>query len=294
MSRIPVIVPGLFGSALTDNRGTLWGSDLLGNFRNILFNSQLLRWEGGTGAEADLIETFTVTPVVKYHIWPSCLRLLEVADDVAPPRRWVKFGYDWRQSVATTATDLCSVLSKKFGAPASQPPPPHSDDRAIFLSHSMGGLVVMAAVGSHELHPNWIDRIVHIGAPLQGAPAAMQAAFDPNQWPFLPDLFEVVWKPGMSRYRLIQAMQKAAQSFESAYELMPPSAVVYAYQDLGTPLFNPLYHPETRFTKKQIALAMAFEQLLREADERLHACPRPLCCIYSDGLDTCVRLQIGY
>jgi hypothetical protein len=158
----------------------------------------------------------------------------------------------------------------------------------------MGGLVVMAAVGSHELHPNWIDRIVHIGAPLQGAPAAMQAAFDPNQWPFLPDLFEVVWKPGMSRYRLIQAMQKAAQSFESAYELMPPSAVVYAYQDLGTPLFNPLYHPETRFTKKQIALAMAFEQLLREADERLHACPRPLCCIYSDGLDTCVRLQIGY
>jgi hypothetical protein len=295
VNRIPVLVPGIFGSTLRYGERVIWGCALLQSFRDLSSDSGLLTWSGRP-AEAEFIETFCLLPGIgRFDIWSRCIKLLRGENDTIPSEDWVRFGYDWRQSIEASATDLCHVLRDRLNTDVASEPPTHIKERLLVITHSMGALVVRAAIGSGELNTGWLDRIIHVGAPLQGAPAAMRAAFDETEWPFLGRLFGVVWNPSaFRRSKLICAMEQAGRTFDSVYQMIPPATIDYVYQVTGSPLFNPLSPATSKFTQKQLALADSFDRVLRSAERIIKNRHVPLYCLYSKGCDTCIYLHITY
>ena len=293
IERVPVLVPGLFGSTLRYGEHYIWDRCLRQNFQNLLRDPQILTWSG-SAAEANFVSSYTVHGVVHLDIWSRSIAFLRRVPGLAPENYWLLFGYDWRQSVEASAKHLCTRLSDCADASVAGPPTAEQGRRFVILSHSMGGLVVRAALGAGYLHPAWCDRLIHIGTPTRGAPAAMQAAFDPNEWPFLARLFSAAWLVTMGRRsKLIRAMQEAARSFDSAYQLLPPKTIMYAYDKPDEPYFNPLDAPASRFSPAQIQLADTMSSLLAAADNIVRTFNVRTYVVHSKGCSTPMFLNLS-
>ena len=141
----------------------------------------------------------------------------------------------------------------------------------------MGGLVVRVAIGLGLVHPGWLDRLVHVGSPLRGAPVAFRAAYDKLTLPLINELHTLIrWK---NASLFTEHMHSCFQGFYSIYQLMPPaehSYVGYA-PDL---LWNPL--AQRAVPKSFRDAAFECHRLLEKASAVLASAQTPVFTIHTN------------
>jgi triacylglycerol esterase/lipase EstA (alpha/beta hydrolase family) len=149
-----IFVPGIMGSELlSKTKGGVWWIDLRG-LRHI--DELGLSPDGRSDANPDnRIEAFTTDPQ-----YEPFLAAVLARDDFGHET----FPFDWRKSPAASAAalrDLVQAVHQRNGGA-----PIH------LVGHSMGGLVVRAALMAHgnELWP-LLGRVVFLGTPHYGSPA---------------------------------------------------------------------------------------------------------------------------
>ena len=281
MSRIAVVLPGIMGSILSYNESghitEIWGEDFNQNYRRLLKNPDLLKWTGQVAC-AKLLETVNVSsliPFYKLHLWKKSLELISTINDFQPPGGLIKCGYDWRPSLTETAPWLINHLSDQIGAPLGSVRP-QGKPTCVFLTHSMGGLLIRIAIGMDLIHPTWIDRIIHIGSPLEGAPVSFRVAFDRTSLPLLNELLRLFhWK----NYALFKNnLLHCIRSFPSIYELFPRKELKYIWYSqsaISNPLEENYLSPFCRY------LAETAHSLLAEAERRIVTNKTKTFCIYT-------------
>jgi hypothetical protein len=293
MSRIAVLLPGIMGSTLHyDGSGhieEIWGEDFNQNYRRLLKNPDLLKWTGQVAC-AKLLETVNVSsliPFYRQHLWKKTLGLISQLDDFQSPDSVIKCGYDWRPSLTETAPWLVNYLSSQIGAPLGSIRP-QAKPKCVFLTHSMGGLLIRVAIGLNLIDPTWIDRIIHIGTPLEGAPVSFRVAFDRTSLPLLNELLHIFhWK----NYALFKSnLLHCIRSFPSIYELFPRKELKYIWYSQNA-IRNPL--EEEYLTPFCRYLAETTHGFLIEAESKIAANKIKVICIYTT-IHECKPTEIMY
>lgn len=291
--RFAIIVPGILGSALTyatgERHDEIWSANFFANYQLLSSNPSVLEWTGKR-AQATLIESASFSllfPFITRSLWGETLQWLERARTFAP-KRVVRYGYDWRASLLETAEhfgrDLGALAGASLVAPRPAGAPPF-----VFLTHSMGGLLVRIAAGLALLHPSWIDRIVHLGSPLLGSPVAFRTAYGRGGLPFLYELIAAV--RGKSRFTYLENLRRSFETFPSLYQLFPPAEVPILYRGPLTPRTNPL--DERVMSDTARAYALQAHAALREADRVFDASRTPVHLVYTNNLET-ARTELEY
>jgi hypothetical protein len=221
--RIAVVIPGIMGSslyypALDGTREYIWTDRIRDNYTELIHNPPVLAWSGRV-ATGDLIEAFRAThfDFPKRNIWKRVLDSLAGHTEFGAPHCVQRIGFDWRQSLVDSGPALVAQiddhLTRHF--PLQRP----ADIRLTFITHSMGGLLLRSAIGSGALRSDRIDRVVHIGAPLEGAAEAFHAAYKGCRLPYLRGVSRLRhWRNSQRFWDLLKA---AIQTFPSVYQLMP-------------------------------------------------------------------------
>ncbi|HEX8922977.1 MAG TPA: alpha/beta fold hydrolase, partial [Pyrinomonadaceae bacterium] len=147
-----IFVPGVMGSLLSSQLGGIWWIDA--RTRNYI-NSLRLSADG----QADATPENGITPVNVDITYLPFFAAVHKTEDF----NYQSFPYDWRKPISSSADalrDLVNQLSAKRKGPVN------------LVAHSMGGLVVRAALLKHgdEMWPK-INRIIFIGTPHYGSPA---------------------------------------------------------------------------------------------------------------------------
>jgi hypothetical protein len=253
--RYAVLIPGIMGSELRFGNHVIWGEDFGSNYKTLITNPGELRWNGNR-AEAALLKRAFVRvpygpPIMFVRLWHKLLTHLCSHRDFARAGRIREFAYDWRASLLETAEVFASWLGSLAGENIAYPPAT-SQVRFVLLAHSMGGLLARAALGRKLVHPSWLDRIVHIGSPLQGSAAAFATAYGELGLPFFAEIFRLTrWK---SRGAFNRHLLECMQSFPAIYQLFPPRPIPYLFHSLSVRT-NPLDEPCMRADARQFAAA---------------------------------------
>jgi pimeloyl-ACP methyl ester carboxylesterase len=226
--RIAVLVPGFMGSALHERGQELWSANFLVNYARLLDDPEFLEWSPGQEpASATLIEDFCVSkrlPWLRKKIWNRLLGFLEADAEFGAPGRILKAGYDWRQSVLDTASDLSDAIDTHI---ASSPGGDVESPELTFIAHSMGGLVVRCAIAGGLIAPERVDRLIQIGSPLEGSAEAFDGAYRSGRLPFLRELTTLVrWR---NAHQFFESLLRSIQTFPSSYQLMPPAGDNFLY-----------------------------------------------------------------
>ena len=266
-TRVAVVVPGIMGSTLfygedPDRREEIWGENFPTNYRLLLSNPTLLRWNGRP-AESSLLENVYISKTMrwrKHRLWDGLLRYLRDHPEFGAHNRILLYGYDWRQSLLETA----KRLSERLGEHAERMGPSGEGLRCVFFTHSMGGLVVRIALALGVLDPGRVDKIVHIGTPLQGAPAAFRSAYESGSLPFLRE-FSYLFR-GKNAPRFFNHLLDNVRTFDSIYQLMPPVGQDYLFYT-PTHRSNPLAEGLVPLAKR--ALADQAHELLGKAEKTI-------------------------
>lgn len=237
MERIAVIVPGMMGSSLAYPNGSgsvtqIWGSSLYENYIRLIKNSTLLRWDRNNPnpAQASLIDIMHAGkwfPFPRRKLWTGTLEYFSAHDEFGKAGRTLSFGYDWRQSLLDTATALGARLKEYLAEIAGSEQKSVADYQFVFVTHSMGGLVVRIALAQGNLDPASIDRIIHIGSPLEGSADAFGSAYSGPSLPMLRELAPLIsWK---NAHLFFDLLRSNIRTFNSIYQLMPPLKYDYLY-----------------------------------------------------------------
>lgn len=147
-----IFVPGVMGSLLSSRLGGVWWIDA--RTRNYI-NSLRLAPDG----KGDATPEHGITPFGVDITYLPFFAAVDKRDDF----NYQFFPYDWRKPLTASADslrDLAKDLASKNRGPIN------------LVAHSMGGLVVRAALAKHgdEMWP-LINRIIFIGTPHYGSPA---------------------------------------------------------------------------------------------------------------------------
>ena len=257
------------GSTLSYDGDEIWGENFFSNYRRLLFNPALLRWDKNeTPAKPSLLRTAylsTVVPRPKIPLWGRLLERLDRHPEFGAAGRTLPYAYDWRRCLTQTAAHLGESLDAHAARLGSSGGPP----RYVFFAHSMGGLVVRIALALGALGPDAVDRIVHIGSPLGGAPSAFASAYGSNSLslPLLGEVNRLV--RGQTRaVSFFEHLLDNVRTFDSVYQLMPPVGQDYLYHD-PTRRSNPL--AEDLIPEEKRALAARAHALLEEAERTISA-----------------------
>jgi hypothetical protein len=260
VNRVAVIVPGMMGSVLerTEFRHgtqTIWGEDLTENYRTLIGNPGILRWADNP-AKARLMRFVRLdaevpllhwnVPFKKIDLWGRTIDLLKSRSDFA---RIVEFGYDWRAPLSDSASMLVSDVHADAGISLSDPAAA-ADTAVTFITHSMGGLVVRFAIAAGIIHPSRIDRIIHIGAPLKGSPAAFRTAYDRLDLPLFSEIFGLLRRKNRASFE--HHLLECIRTFPSLYHLLPPKEIPYLYYSPSS-RSNPLREKAMREDERIIA-----------------------------------------
>lgn len=233
-TRVAVVVPGIMGSVLffrggSEQRDEIWSENFLTNYRRLLSNPTLIRWNE-IPAESLLLENVYASKVLrkwpKYRLWDKLLQHLNCHPEFGNEGQTLKYSYDWRQSLLESARHLGAQLDEHAG---------DLEDRGIsteelryvFFTHSMGGLVVRIALALGVLAPKLVDKIVHIGSPLEGAPVAFRSAYESGSLPFLRELSNIFHRKNADIF--FRHLLDNVKTFPSIYQLMPPVGQDYLF-----------------------------------------------------------------
>lgn len=173
----------------------------------------------------------------KARLWEKLFNYLSSHEEFRLDQRCIKFPYDWRESLLTTATLLGNTLNAHVSRLAKTDNVDPSLYQFVLLTHSMGSLVARIAIALNAILPDQIDRIIHIGAPLQGAPSAFGSAYGEDILPMLHDLTKFVH--GKNAAAFFRFLRENIQTFPSIYQLMPPRSSAYLYYSQNNRV-NPL------------------------------------------------------
>jgi hypothetical protein len=221
-----VIVPGIMGSALTYKGHEIWGDNLFANIKRLTENPSVLKWDGRR-ADARLIHTIqisTILPLPRASLLKRLTAYLSGNPEFSAPDGTIECAYDWRASVIESGEVITRTIQKFYSRSLASPIEDGESRLAVF-SHSMGGLVIRAAIANGLIHPTRIDRIVHIGSPLRGAPVAFRTAFEKTSLPLLEEWFTLYHLFRLPHVKPI--LLDCFRSFPSLYELFPPLPVKY-------------------------------------------------------------------
>lgn len=211
MADLVVVVPGILGSILRDDRGTeLWtirGRKLLPMLARLGRKRSRLELKGayrdgpaddGVEPAGLLTDLHAIPGVWTINGYDALVRWLTGQFDVAEatvsgrPANLMLFPYDWRLSSRYNGRRLKEAVEQRLGAWRDLSGNPRA--KATLICHSMGGLVArwfLDVVGGAPL----CRRLITIGTPYQGAPEAIGALANgvhPGLGPLRADLTEVV------------------------------------------------------------------------------------------------------
>lgn len=260
--RLAVIIPGIMGSILYGRNSALWSDSISDNYRRMISNPAQLQWTGEAAPRAELWEYVRLGPLrfVKVKLWERTLRYLQSHQEFGRDRI-IACPYDWRQSLQTAATTVIRLIEQRVRRKLALEPNSMAP-RLVLLTHSMGGLLLRVGVAKGELHPSWIDRVVHMAPPLLGAPVAFRSMVQQTTMPLLNEILRM---SHMRNYPLFAMhMYRAFQTFPSMYELMPPKHVAYIVEG-GLTQTNPL--SETFLNEELISKAIATHTLIDKAND---------------------------
>jgi hypothetical protein len=288
-TRVAVVIPGIMGSSLYYSQGRgqryeIWGEDFYENYKRLLSNSTLLRWDG-TPAESSLLESVypsTRIRLKKIPLWEALLGFLNKHPEFGNNGQTLKHSYDWRQSLLETARHLGERIDRHTEDLVSRRGLADEDLRYVFFTHSMGGLVVRIALALGALDPVKVDRIVHIGTPLRGAPAAFRSAYERGSLPLLRELFRIFYRKNEERF--FEHLLRNIRTFPSIYQLMPPAHEEYLFYSPGH-RSNPLGEHSICDDKRE--LANQAHQRLTEGEEVITAHNIKTYTIYSESHTKC-------
>jgi pimeloyl-ACP methyl ester carboxylesterase len=273
--RVAVIVPGIMGSTLHyDDAGVvteIWGENFRRNYSRILDQPALLSWTGKV-AKASVLETIYVSDRIhfpKVDLWKRLLEWLATSGTFHQPNGVLKIGYDWRRSLVDSSKDFGNELDLQAAALAAKNQIASDEVRFTFITHSMGGLLLRCALAQHAIPLKRIDRIIHIGAPLDGAPAAFSGAYRKGGLPFLRELSRL-FHPLRNAGSFFRKVLESMQTFPSAYQLMPPVGRNYLYYS-ASQWTNPFVDPQANITPAMKQHAAQAHQLLVVADQMVHS-----------------------
>jgi hypothetical protein len=284
--RIAVVIPGIMGSALyypqpSGDRHVIWGENFAGNYKRLLSNPTILAWSGNQ-ASTELLESIYLSraiPFAKVRLWQRLLEHLRNHAEFGRPERTVKAAYDWRGSLLDSAIGLVERIDAHIEGRLSAAPA--SDVRLSVLTHSMGGVLLRCAIGLGLLDVQRVERIVHIGTPLAGAPDAFRAAYGDPGLPLLREMNHLI--RGKRTHQFWQHLQRCVRTFPSLYELMPhpgQNFLVFSPARRENP-FDP------RFTSylptEHLQGARDVQAALQEAERRLFAAGTAVYTIFTEN-----------
>lgn len=271
--RVAVLIPGIMGSSLayTDAgkvSSEIWGENFYDNYKRLLSNPTLLRWND-IKAEASFLENIylLIPRLPKHRLWKKLFEYLSNHGEFQKKGRTLKFAYDWRESLLSTAEVLGSFLEEYVQQLAKSENGNLTDYRFVFLTHSMGGLLVRVAIGKSLIKSQNIDRIIHIGSPLQGAPAAFRSLYGKELLPWLSELTTLFkWK---NADLFFEHLLDNVRTFPSLYQLLPPKGhspyLYYSAGQRGNPLSEPYIPLEyQRYANDAHAMLEKAEQVIIE------------------------------
>ena len=276
------VVPGVMGSALSFEGQDVWTDNHWDNLQVLVRNPSLLKWTKNRAA-ARLIHDVRVSkavPLVKFSVLGKLTQYLRHHAEFGKPNGTIPCPYDWRESLQTSAATIGANINGIYNWRLDTPLQPRQP-RLVFFTHSMGGLLLRVAVAKGLVHPTRLDRIIHIGAPLRGSPAAFGTLYGKTTLPLLREWFSLVHlfaTPSVKKNLL-----ECFQSFPSVAELLPPEYVKYIFYD-DLIRRNPL---EARFLEAKLAApAKAVHEMLTAATKILVEKNIPVYTIYSRIRDT--------
>jgi hypothetical protein len=282
---IVAIVPGIMASTLTQGSSTLWSNNMLDNYQMIRKNSSLLQWVG-KAATAKLWQRVELKPIpfVGLSLWSRTLKYF-VKQNVTI----VECPYDWRQSLQDSARNIVELLKSSQGITQSLAEPAPGDvTKFDLVSHSMGGLVIRAAIGMHFLHPSWIGKILHLAPPLRGSPAAFRCVVDQTTLPALNEFLRLVHLRNYRQFKRV--VYDVFRSFPSIYELMPPQSVNFLYANSGQPMNM---GSVTQLDQRLVAAAQTTHKYIAAAELILMNAGIPVSVIYT-SLNNNDKTDFGY
>ncbi len=290
IQRLAIVVPGILGSALYSPRRPvnleLWGENLYSNYVGLIDQPGLLEFRG-TAAHARIIKKVFISNKI---LWPKASlydglieRLLQ--DSEFGPSSVLECAYDWRDSILNSSDTIVASISKQWKLDL-RATPSSTEPKLVLFTHSLGGLVVRAAVAKGTLNPDRIDRLIHIGTPLRGSPSAFRTAFSKTDLPMFDELFRFL---RVLRREDFKAMLLASfRTFPSVFQLMPHADIRYLFY---SPLLrgNPL--AEDIISKEMLSHAREGHDAVRGSDLILFQRRVPVFTIYTEA---CARKKTDY
>ncbi|NEC86854.1 hypothetical protein [Streptomyces sp. SID12501] len=256
-----VVVPGILGSRLADAEGKeVWGLSggaLLRGIRTFgkSVTGLTLPTDIGDGHPGDGVRPVGLMPDL--HALPGTGPLVDgysdlvewlerhftlsrrlPEDDPSTPANLIEFAYDWRLSCRYNAARLAERVSEELGRWRASAPE-RADAKAVFICHSMGGLITRQYVeqcGGAEV----TRRVITLGTPYRGSLDALLTLVNGM-------------RPGFGPVRL--DLTRFARSLPSLHQLTPDYACLR-----GVP-----GHTELRYAREVTGLPGVDEALLKDA-----------------------------
>jgi hypothetical protein len=221
-----VFVPGMLGSTLhikgskdSPEDSAVWSEEFTLNYELLRKSPALLTWGASSAHPTGLLRTARVLGLPARPIYDPLLAYLHGRAELLAGHGLLEFSYDWRESIPHSAMKLRETIRDKYDR---DPSLPLDDLRLLLVGHSMGGLVLRAAVGAGHIHPTNIGAFISIGAPYGGSPKAFAAAHGRIDGSMLAWIFRVMMRRPRAQV-VLESFSHCVRSFPSVYEVMPPA-----------------------------------------------------------------------
>ena len=283
--RVAVLLPGIMGSTLRlrGNGIEIWSEDFGENYRLLLRNPSMLVWSDRVGpADADLLKVVRGTlPWPRFRLWKKTIDAIHSHNDFHEPDSVLLMGYDWRQSLLDSASELARRLNERRSGVHAQRGDAKPIERFVFVTHSMGGFLVRIAFAEGLIDKSVIDRIIHIGSPLLGAPTVFVSAYQDGRLPWIEPLSDALHRK-KNRHRFFDLLLESMRTFPSVYQLMPPTDYKYIGYTRSHH-HNPLDgDPPSLINEPMRDHAKAAHDLLAKAEMHLRSSNVPVFSIYTE------------
>lgn len=239
-----VFLPGIMGSRLRlrlqQGAKMLWSEDASDIVFNLINNSALYQYTQGTPVTVEgVLEGVNFKGYTLDNFYGLLLTRLR---DLRTQGRFAleEFAYDWREDIYDTARKLGEMLAARHAFVMDDEGYQEEEEerRLTIVAHSMGGLVTAVALTKGYIHPRNVKRIICIGTPFLGAPAAFRGLYSTGYLPGITWLQTIV-SPRKDRRACRDALLRAMQSFLSVHQLLPPAGQPFV-QISGNGHINPL------------------------------------------------------
>lgn len=225
-SDIVILVPGITGSVLERHGREVWGASAGAALHGLLSRGQSmqgLRLEDDPPEVDDLGDGFKATRLIgDVHIFPKLWKIdgytkvakrLQQRLRLEPGKTYFEFPYDWRRDNRVAARKLKRQTEVWLGQRRQSQP----EAKAIFIAHSMGGLICRYFI---EVLGGVVDTrtLITFGTPYRGSLNALESLVNGVEKLHFLDLTEL------------------SRSFTSIYQLLP----TYPCYDDGGPRLSRL------------------------------------------------------